>query len=178
MSHTIGDAVNDERLDVPDWDAFERVRPTWHTTWREIAEVVGRRSKCSLRQVGAVIVSADNSYIVVGYNGPPASWVEADTDSCRDWCPRAAERDQTRGYDNCVSVHAETNAIAKADRTRIVGGTLYVSSSVCWDCGKVVANSGVSRVLMELDLDRDKHRDPMRTIEFLQSCGLEVLVFP
>jgi len=150
-------------------------RPDWDTTWLSVAHRIGLRSRCDARQIGAVIASADNGYIVVGYNGPPASLPVPTGTTCQAWCPRLAE-DAERGlsYENCVSVHAETNAIAKADRTRIEGGTLYVTSAICWDCGKVVANSGISRIVCRVDEAKDAHRDPQRTIAFLRECGIEV----
>ena len=151
-------------------------RPDWDTVWMSIAYNIGRRSRCDGRQIGAAIVSTDNSYVVVGYNGPPGGFPVEDGTTCQSWCPRRQNDDLTPGYDNCVSVHAETNAIAKADRTRVEGGTLYVTSAICWDCGKVVANSGVARVVMQVDWTADAHRWPSRTIEFLRECGMIVEV--
>lgn len=152
-------------------------RPSWDTVWMSVAYTIGKRSRCDSRGIGAVIVSADNAYSVLGYNGPPAGLRLEDGSTCSSWCPRRLEDDQTRSYDNCVTVHAETNAIAKADRTRIEGGTLYVTSAICWDCGKVVANSGIARVVCRVDWKRDAHRDPERTIDFLRQCGITVEVW-
>jgi dCMP deaminase len=152
-------------------------RPDWDTTWQSVAYRIGRRSRCDGRQIGAAIVSADNAYIVVGYNGPPASLPIPDGSTCQDWCPRMLTGDRSTSYGNCVSVHAETNAIAKADRTRIEGGTLYVTSAICWDCGKVVANSGVARIVCRVDMAADAHREPMKTINFLRDCGIDVEVW-
>lgn len=152
------------------------MRRHWSDAWLAVAVIIGERSRCDMRQVGAVIVSADNSYTCVGYNGPPRGFDAPNGSTCQDWCPRAIAGRQTRDYDNCVSAHAEMNALVRADRSRILGGTMYSSSSMCWDCGKVVANSGVSNVVMLLDPERDKHRDPERTIEFLRDCGLSVEV--
>lgn len=150
-------------------------RPDWDIVWGSVAHTISRRSRCDGRQIGAAIVSADNSYVVVGYNGPPGGWQVEDGSTCQDWCPRMRDgAERSLSYGNCVSVHAETNAIAKADRTRIDGGTLYVTSAICWDCGKVVANSGVARVVMKIDMKADAHREPMRTVQFLRDCGLEV----
>lgn len=152
-------------------------RPDWDTVWMSVAYAISQRSRCDSRQIGAAIVSADNSYVVVGYNGPPASFDVPAGSTCADWCPRRQNDDQTRDYANCVTVHAETNAIARADRTRIDGGALYVTSSICWDCAKVVANSGVSRVVARVDWSRDAHRNPERAISFLRQCGIEVEVY-
>lgn len=157
-------------------DVIDR-RPSWDTVWMSVAYNIGKRSRCDSRGIGAVIVSPDNAYSVLGYNGPPAGLRLEDGSTCSSWCPRRLEDDQTRSYDNCVTVHAETNAIAKADRTRIEGGTLYVTSAICWDCGKVVANSGIARVVCRVDWKRDAHRDPERTIDFLRQCGIKVEVW-
>lgn len=150
------------------------LRPDWETTWIDVADLIAKRSRCDLRKIGAVIVSHDNSYLVVGYNGPPASFAVSTGSTCRSWCPRAQGGLQTIDYTNCISAHAETNAIAKADRTRINGGTLYVTSSICWDCGKIVANSGIVRMVCRIHPEKDAHRHPERTIKFLRDCGIEV----
>lgn len=154
--------------------AAKASRPDWDQVWMDVAHTIAKRSRCDGRQIGAVIASADNAYVVVGYNGPPASFDVDAGSTCSSWCPRRQTGNQTRDYANCVSVHAETNAIAKADRTRIDGGTLYVTSAICWDCSKVVANSGVKRVLMEVDWVADKHRSPMYAINFLARCDIAV----
>lgn len=155
-------------------------RPSWSDTWMTTARAIAARSRCDGRQVGAIIVSKDNAYSVVGYNGPPRGWdgLQASktnqTASCSSWCPRRLSDEQTASYDNCISIHAEANALIKADYSRIEGGSLFVTSSICWDCGKLVANSRILRVHMIIDPERDKHRNPYRTIDFMTSSGLEV----
>lgn len=142
----------------------------------DVASSISLRSRCDGRQIGAVIVSNDNAYTVVGYNGPPASMPVFPGSSCKSFCPRAQKAEQTVGYDNCISIHAEANALMRADHSRIQGGTLYVMSACCWDCGKLVANSGIKNVVMCID-DRDGHRDPQRTIKFLRDSQVNVEVF-
>lgn len=153
------------------------LRPDWDATWMMVADVLASRSKCTGRRIGAVIATPDNAQIVVGYNGPPAGLEIAGGSGCTNWCPRAASGAQSLDYGNCTSVHAEANALIKADRSRIAGATLYVTSSCCWDCGKMVSNSGITRVVMRLDDERDAHRNPARTISFMESCGLEIVIW-
>ena len=62
------------------------------------------------------------------------------------------------------------NAIAYADRTRMEGGSLYVTGAICWDCAKVVANSGISTVCYKLDRDRSN----AEVTRLLVHSGLEV----
>lgn len=147
-------------------------RPTWEDTWLECAHVMARRSRCSRAQVGAVIVSKDQTVVSQSYNGPPRDFPTSDGD-CRDWCPRAQTDAPSPTYDDCPSVHAEANAIARADFSKMEGSTLYVSTSCCKGCAKLLANSGVARVVFKSESDRD-YRNPDETVRFLRACGIEV----
>lgn len=48
-------------------------------------------------------------------------------------------------YSNCISNHAEVNALLYADRSKIEGGTMYITDAPCVGCLKVLANSGLAR---------------------------------
>lgn len=151
-------------------------RPSWDEVWMRVAESLASRSRCTRRQVGAVLVDSNNRPISVGYNGPPAGMDDL-TGDCSNWCPRALMGDAAPAdYDTCYTVHAEMNALMFADRRDYEGGTMYVTSSCCWGCGKAVANSGVSTVVMKLHPELDKHRDPMRTVEMMENAGVTVIV--
>ena len=136
-----------------------------------VAQSISRRSECVRAGIGAVIVGADQRIVATGYNGPPAGFASefAVVGRCENFCPRAFMSEPGISYENCVSVHAEMNAIAYADRSRMQGGSLYVTGSICWDCAKVVANSGISRVLFIADRDRDT----TKVVTFLFRSGLE-----
>jgi len=149
-------------------------RPSWDRTWMLVAEAIGDRSPCVMRQVGAVIVSRQNRIVATGYNGPPALFPTKDV--CDTYCPRAMTGEQTQSYGNCVSVHAEANALIYSDRHLYEKGTLYVTSMLCWDCGKLVANSGIRRVVTRIDWARDGHRNPDATLQFMRDCGITVEV--
>ena len=161
------------------------VQASWLDTWMGMAERMALRSRCERRQIGAVIVSDDNAYSVVGYNGPPRGLVLLQDDrlvsavGCSNWCARGRESSSVvarPNYDNCVTIHAEANALIRSVYSRIQGGTLYVTSAPCWDCGKLIANSGVARVYTHMNTITDAHRNPMETIRFMRNCGLEVYV--
>lgn len=137
-----------------------------------VADVISQRSLCDGRSIGAVIVDPHNRVVSTGYNGQPHGY---DTlgETCKAWCPRVRSGRRTLDYSNCISVHAEANALAFADRRSYEGGTLYVTSACCWDCGKLVSNSGIARVVMRI-WSADRHRDPERTIAFMEQCGLVI----
>lgn len=147
-------------------------RPSWDDVWMAAAENVARRSLCSRAQVGAVIVASDQTVLSQSYNGPPPGYkVEG---PCSLWCPRARGEGGTGNlYDNCPSVHAEANGVARLDRSRVQGATVYVNRSMCLQCAKLSAAAGVSRVVHRVTED-DLHRDPDGVEEFLRKCGITI----
>jgi dCMP deaminase len=150
------------------------VRPSWDEVWMEMADAISKRSRCSRAQIGAVVVSKDQRISSTGYNGPAASLdVEGD---CINWCPRAqglTTLDNT--YDACPSIHSEANALLYVDRSRVEGGTIYITDVACLQCAKLVSNSGVARVVMRVS-STAAHRKPEATIEYLKKCNLEVTI--
>lgn len=117
-------------------------RPTWDEYFSAIAISVSRRADCRRRQVGAVIVDADHRILSTGYNGAPSGHA-----GCLDGhCPRGllsyAEVSALSAYDDCISIHAEANALLYA-RTSLVGATIYVTCKPCKDCAKLIAGSGI-----------------------------------
>ena len=120
-------------------------------------------------------MSDDDSRTWVGYNGPPWGFDHKNQD-CRSWCPRA--QGQTRRspiYEDCPAIHAEANALLKMDRAGAIGGTIYTNSDVCMGCAKLIANSGLYRVVVARDITEDtSHRNPDRSYDFLKTCRIEV----
>lgn len=147
------------------------MRTTWEETWLAVATAISRRSLCIGRQVGAVIVTSANRPVAVGYNGPPAN-LDRST-RCDSFCPRAVSKNRGESYGNCVSVHAEANALLFADRDQYAGGTIYVTNPCCWDCTKLVANSGVKRVVVIIS-EQDAHTDFSKSHDFLLQNGIVV----
>ena len=138
-----------------------------------VALDVARRSRCTKAQVGCVIVSPRNTAAAVSYNGPPAALpVEGD---CSNWCPHSQAIDGgRRDYMDCVSSHAEANGLMQADKLVIAGGTLYVTTVPCFFCAKMIANSGIARVVFGDDA-RGRLRETPLTFEMFSQCGLEVV---
>ena len=154
-------------------------RPSWDDVWMSAANTVGKRSRCTRAKIGCVLVSADNRVVSVSYVGPPPLHAASNANqqsTCKDWCTRALASkpdDLDPAYRDCVSSHAEQNAVARADFSLLRGGTAYVNSAVCWSCAKLLAASGVKRVVMEV-LKSDEHRDPVGVSNFLADCGVDV----
>lgn len=147
------------------------MRASWDETWMSIADAMSRRSRCDLAQVGAVVVTVDQKGNSLSYNGPMAGLQL--NGSCRNWCPRASG-ERTNDYSACHAIHAEANAIARADHSAIAGGTIYVSRSTCVNCVRLIGNSGVARIVHRVT-DADIHRDPDGCEEIARSGGLTVI---
>lgn len=124
-------------------------------------EVAYQFAKCSYaerRKVGCVIVK-NQQLISFGYNGTP------------------------NGFDNCCEVHdgeicstkrevlhAESNAITKvAQSTMDCGGaTLYTTTAPCFDCSKLIIQSGIRKVYY-----CETYRD-MSGIDLLKQANISV----
>ena len=116
-------------------------------TWAE-------NSYCTRRQVGALLVK-DKMIISDGYNGTPSGFDNV----CEDG------NDVTFPY----VLHAEANAITKVARSNnsSEGSTLYVTTSPCMECSKLIIQAGIKRVVFsELYRIHDG-------IDLLEKAGVE-----
>jgi dCMP deaminase len=141
----------------------------------QVADAISQRSRCSRAQIGAVVVSKDQRISSTGYNGP-ASLFPTEEEECMSWCPRAqglTTLDNT--YDSCPSIHAEANALLYVDRSRVEGGTIYITDAACYQCAKLISNSGITRVVMRIGT-RAAHRLPDATVEYFKKCNIDVVI--
>jgi dCMP deaminase len=73
---------------------------------------------------------------------------------------------------HCVAtIHAETNAILQSARNgvRIEGAQLYTTASPCWPCFKMIANTGIQRIVFG-----EFYRDE-RIFQVAQKLGIELV---
>jgi len=98
-----------------------------------MAEIWAQNSYCKRRQVGALLVK-EKMIISDGYNGTPSGF----ENECE-------ENNVTKPY----VLHAEANAITKVARSNnsSQGATLYVTSSPCIECAKLIIQAGIARVV-------------------------------
>ncbi len=111
-------------------------RTSWDKYFMQIARDVSTRSTCDRKFVGAVIVR-EKMILSTGYNG-----------SIRG-LPHCDEVGHEMENGHCVrTVHAEANAIVQAARNGvgIEGADIYVTASPCYNCFKLIANSGIKRI--------------------------------
>lgn len=100
----------------------------------EMASVWAKNSYCKRRQVGALIVK-DKMIISDGFNGTP----EGFENDCED----------ETGFTKSYVLHAEANAITKVAKSgnNSLGATLYVTTSPCIECSKLIIQAGIKRVV-------------------------------
>lgn len=138
-------------------------RPNQDEYFMGIAMAVRKRANCRGSRIGAVIVK-DGRIISTGYNGTP----EDMTNCLDDGCYRCANRDKYppgTGYDLCICVHAEQNAIIAAARFGIAieGSTVYTTMRPCFGCTKEMLQAKVRQVFYLHDW---KHPDEKQKAEF------------
>ncbi len=99
-----------------------------------MARIWAENSYCQRRQVGCIVVK-NKMIISDGYNGTPSGFENI----CED------EYGVTKPY----VLHAEANAITKLARSEnnADGATLYVTSSPCIECAKLIIQAGIRRVV-------------------------------
>ena len=124
--------------------------------YMKMARIWAENSYCVRRQVGALIVR-DKMIISDGYNGTPSGFENI----CED------EAGKTKPY----VLHAEANAITKVAKSNnsSEGATLYVTSSPCIECAKLIIQSGIRRVVYAASYHSSDG------IELLERVGIEVV---
>ena len=132
-------------------------RPSWDQIWMNFAESISERSYDPRFQVGAVVVTEDNSQVLaVGYNGNYAGG------------PNQVES-ETPGESGML--HAEINALLKMDYNNPKKKKLYLTLSPCRMCAKAMINSGIKEVVYA-----EAYRD-LSGIKLLKECGISVRHF-
>ncbi len=120
-----------------------------------MAQIWAENSYCVRRQVGALIVK-DKMIISDGYNGTPSGFENV----CED---------DATGRTKPYVLHAEANAITKVAKSanNCEGATLYITTSPCIECAKLIIQAGIRRVV---------YYDPYSSaegLELLERVGIE-----
>lgn len=120
-----------------------------------MAYIWSENSYCQRRRVGALLVK-DQMIISDGYNGTPSGFENI----CED------EQGHTYPY----VLHAEANAISKVAKSNnsSLDSTLYVTSSPCIECAKLIIQAGIKRVVYA-----EKYRLE-DGLDLLKRAGIEV----
>lgn len=133
------------------------MRPSWDQIWMDFSYLIARRSVDPRHQVGAVVVTDDNTQVLaVGYNG--------------NYMGGPNEVESLEPGESGM-IHAEINALLKMDYNNPKKKIMYVTLSPCRMCAKAIVNSGISVVVYE-----ESYRDTS-SLEILSDAGIEVIKF-
>ena len=115
-------------------DAREKKQMLLDSRYLRMTQIWAENSYCRRRQVGALLVK-DKMIISDGYNGTPSGFENV----CEE------DADHIKPY----VLHAEANAITKVARSNnsTEGATLYITTSPCMECSKLIIQAGIRRVV-------------------------------
>jgi dCMP deaminase len=127
--------------------------------YMRMAYVWAENSYCQRRQVGAILVK-DRMIISDGFNGTPSGFENV----CED------DDFKTKPY----VLHAEANAITKVARSHnnSEGATIYVTTSPCIECSKLIIQAGIVRVVYS------EEYHVTDGLDLLRRAGVEVCHLP
>lgn len=128
----------------------------------DICERVSLMSHAVRAKVGAILVK-DNNIISMGWNGTPSGF----DNECE---MQLDEFDGQALITKPEVLHAESNCITKVARSSQSsnGSTMYITISPCIECAKLIAQSGIQRVVYK-KFYRDK-----KSLDFLSRCAIIV----
>lgn len=119
-------------------------RESWDSYFIRMAEMVGTRSTCPRRHVGAVLVQ-DRRVRGTAYNGAPTRQPDCVQSGClfdeHGRCRRA--------------LHAESNVLDQTTPEEQRAAVVYVTDRPCFSCAQRLANSEISEVIFLRPHDRD-----------------------
>ena len=153
-----------------------------------MAEIWATNSYARRNKVGALLVK-DGQIISDGYNGTPKGF----DNSCENEVKCDVDWDNINSLDGGASIcktydsdcskcphhylvtkpevlHAEANAITKVAKSNYSseGSTLYVTLSPCFECAKLIIQSGIKRVVY-----KEAYRKT-DGLDLLKKAGIEV----
>lgn len=138
----------------------------WDERFMELAIHVSAWSKDRSRQVGCVIVAADNSVRALGFNGFPRGLNDDDEDR------------HSRPSKYLWTEHAERNAIYVAAKNGIPlnGCRMYLPWFPCVDCARAIVQAGLLEVVSRQPDFSDARwgEDFKVAVELLKEAGVGV----
>jgi len=121
-------------------------RPSWDQYFIDIARLVSKRSTCSRRKVGAIIVK-DRRVLATGYNGTPSKIKHCTETNCIREKLRIPSGER---HELCRGLHAEQNVLLQAALygISVKNSVLYCTNQPCVICAKMLINAGIDEVII------------------------------
>ena len=158
----------------------QRERPDVDRYMMGIAMAVRARANCTGNRVGAILVR-EGRIVSTGYNGTPHDMRNCDEGGC-ERCANRERYESGTGYDLCICVHAEQNALLAAARFGIEaqGSLLYTTMRPCFGCTKEALQVKVSgvRYLHDWRYPDEELRTAYEEIQSMFPSGVEAVDMP
>ena len=130
----------------------KNIRPSWDSVWSQFAKVISQRSYDPRYQVGAVVVTSDNTQVLsIGYNGNYSG---------------GPNRVESEDPGHSGFIHAEINCLLKMDYNNPKKKIMYLTLSPCRMCAKAIVNAGISELVYA-----EKYRD-ISGLKILEEAGI------
>jgi len=133
-------------------------------TFLEMAYVFANLSKAKRRKVGCIIVK-DGQVISNGFNGTPSGF----DNCCEEQVFRYDVGDCYVLQTKAEVLHAESNALMKIARSTnsSIGSTMYLTCSPCFECAKLIIQSGITRLVYKEDYRKEDGIDLLRLTDII-----------
>jgi dCMP deaminase len=144
-------------------------RPSWNNYFMDIAVLVAKRSTCTRRAVGAIIVK-DKRILSTGYNGAPSRIQHCSETGCLREQMNVASGER---HELCRGIHAEQNAIIQAayHGVSIKDSAVFCTNLPCSICAKMIINAGINKIYY-----KSGYADAMSE-EMLKEAKVKVIKF-
>jgi len=136
-------------------------------TFLDIAKNFSSLSKAIRRKVGCIIVK-DGQIISNGFNGTPSGF-----DNSCEYLKEEKSPDINYNPNNLTTkpevLHAESNALMKLARSTnsSIGSTMYLTCSPCFECAKLIIQSGIIRLVYIDDYRSEKGIELLRQTDII-----------
>lgn len=136
-------------------------------TFLDIAKNFSSLSKAIRRKVGCIIVK-DGQIISNGFNGTPSGF-----DNSCEYLKEEKSPDVNYNPNNLTTkpevLHAESNALMKLARSTnsSIGSTMYLTCSPCFECAKLIVQSGIIRLVYIDDYRSEKGIELLRQTDII-----------
>lgn len=126
-----------------------------HKIFLNIAEELSGLSHCISHKVGCILVK-DGRIISTGYNGTPSGFTNCDELNKTLNIHTIDGRNEHHIFSEKFEIHAEINAILCAAKNgiSIENSILYCTLHPCYDCLKMICNSGIKTIIYRHEYDK------------------------
>lgn len=132
----------------------------WTDYFMSVAVLASYRSRVHTNQIGACIISPENSIVGIGYFGLPIG------------CNYEDFSYSTEGDRDLYFCHAEMNAITNKNCESVRNCTMYVIQFPCCECAKILIQSGIKKICY-LKEDTFESADSKAACRMFDAVGIE-----